>query len=85
MKTFFQNRNLALGKIDPCSENLEILSSEICLASASNKFTACLFLDISAAYDNVIKNILLHDMFQLGVPIRHSKKNVHLYSHYSHS
>ena len=53
-----------------CSDNLAILSAEFCLASAANKFTACLFLDISAAYDNVIPNILLHDMLQLSIPKR---------------
>ena len=62
--------SLGFRKDRSCSDNLAILSVEISLASAANKFTACLFLDISASYDNVIPNILLHDMLQLGIPKR---------------
>ena len=40
------------------------------MASSSNKFSAYLFLDISAAYGNVIPNILIHDMLKLGIPKR---------------
>ena len=69
-KSILPESQFGFRKNRSCSDNLTVLSAEICLASAANKFTACLFLDISAAYDNVIPNILLHDMLQLGIPKR---------------
>ena len=65
---FLPESQFGFRKDRSCSDNLAILLAEICLASPSNEFTACLFLDISAAYDNVIPNILLDVMLQLGIP-----------------
>ena len=51
-----------------CADNLAILSSKLHLATSSSMISACLFLDIAAAYDNVIPNILIWDLINLGLP-----------------
>ena len=51
-----------------CADNLAILSSKLHLAASSSMIFACLFLDIAAAYDNVIPNILIWDLINLGLP-----------------
>ena len=51
-----------------CADNLGILSSDLHLSLATNRITAALFLDVSAAYDNVIPSILVQDLLHLGLP-----------------
>lgn len=67
------NHNLPLcqsgfRKDRSCQDNLSILSSEIYKGFASGQYTACVFLDIMGAFDNVIPSILVSDLVALGIP-----------------
>jgi len=53
-----------------CINNLVILSSEIHKGSISKSFTICAFLDIKDAFDNVVPNILIQDLLNIGIPVR---------------
>ena len=53
-----------------CADNLGILSSELHLSLATNRFTAALFMDVNAAYDNVIPSILVQDLLQLSLSVK---------------
>lgn len=51
-----------------CQDNIAILTTEIYNGFISRQSTACVFLDIVGAFDNVIPNILLSDLIKLGLP-----------------
>ena len=51
-----------------CTDSLATLSTEINLSFVENSFTAALFLDVEAAYDRVIPEILINDLQELGIP-----------------
>lgn len=51
-----------------CIDNLAILQSGIFLAKEQNQFTAAMFLDIKAAYNNVLIDILLEKLARIGFP-----------------
>ena len=51
-----------------CADNLAILSSKLHLAASLSMTSGCLFLDIAAAYDNVIPNILIWDLINFRLP-----------------
>ena len=53
-----------------CADNLGILSSELHLSRATIRFTAALFMDVNAAYDNDIPSILVQDLLQLSLPLK---------------
>ena len=62
------NSQFRFRKNRSCSNSLAILSTEIRTSLAIDSCTAALFLDIEAAYDRVVPNILIHDLQKLGVP-----------------
>lgn len=51
-------------------DNISILTSDIRIAFSNNKFVSAVFLDISAAYDNVLIPILLKKLQDLSVPLK---------------
>ena len=51
-----------------CTDSLATLSTEINLSFVENSFTAALFLDVEAAYDRVVPEILINDLQKLGIP-----------------
>lgn len=51
-----------------CSDNIAILYTNIIKAFKSRKSVTALFLDIQAAYDNVLPNILINKLMKLGIP-----------------
>ena len=51
-----------------CADNLSILTTEIYIDFVKNQYTACLFLDISNAFNDVNPGILSHDLRDMGVP-----------------
>lgn len=61
----FGFRNFKLG-----IDNLVILTNHIKAGFLSNKATAAVFLDIASAFDNVIPDILLKDLSDIGLPPR---------------
>ncbi|XP_071572505.1 uncharacterized protein [Temnothorax nylanderi] len=57
-------------KFRSCSDNLTILTSEIQEGFLQNKMTAALFIDVKGAFDNVVPDILIRDLLELGFPKR---------------
>lgn len=55
-------------KFRSCQDNLSILTTEIHTSFTRRTSTACLFLDLSNAFDNVIPSILISDLDNLGLP-----------------
>lgn len=51
-----------------CADNLAILSTEILTGFAANQYTACVFIDIKGAFDNVDPKTLYKDLARLGIP-----------------
>lgn len=51
-----------------CQDNLGILFSEIYKGFAKGYVTICVFLDIAGAFDNVIPNLLIKDLIEMGIP-----------------
>ena len=51
-----------------CVDNLSILTSEIQKGFFKKRPLSALFLDIKGAYDNVIPEILIDDLIELGLP-----------------
>jgi len=51
-----------------CIDSLVILTSEIYKGFINNISTVCAFLDIKGAFDNVIPNILIQDLKDIGIP-----------------
>ncbi|KMQ85159.1 pol-like protein [Lasius niger] len=50
-----------------CHDNISMLSTEIYNGFVSRQSTACVFLDIAGAFDNVIPNILIDDPIEMGL------------------
>ncbi|KMQ85763.1 pol-like protein, partial [Lasius niger] len=55
-------------KFRSCQDNLSILTTEINTSFVRRKVTACLFLDLSNAFDDVIPSILISDLKEMGLP-----------------
>ncbi|EFN62498.1 RNA-directed DNA polymerase from mobile element jockey [Camponotus floridanus] len=55
-------------KFRSCQDNLSILTTEIHTSFIRGTFTACLFLDLSNAFDDVIPSILISDLVDIGMP-----------------
>lgn len=55
-------------KYRSCQDNLAILTTEILTSFTRGTSTACLFLDLSNAFDDVIPFILISDLADLGLP-----------------
>jgi len=53
-----------------CIDSLVILISEIYKGFINNASTVCAFLNIKGAFDNVIPNILIQDLKDIGIPAR---------------
>jgi len=53
-----------------CVDNLVILSSAVHKGFINNSPTVCAFLDITGAFDNVIPNILIQELRNIGIPAR---------------
>jgi len=53
-----------------CIDSLVILSCGIHNGFINNSSTICAFLDIKGAFDNVILNILIQDLENIGIPTR---------------
>lgn len=51
-----------------CYDNLGILTTEIFSGFALRQFTVCFFFDIKGAFDNVVPNLLIEDLTNLGIP-----------------
>ncbi|XP_072751039.1 uncharacterized protein [Anoplolepis gracilipes] len=51
-----------------CQDNLGILTAEIYVGFVSAQDTACLFLDVQGAFDNIVPDILVLDLVRLGLP-----------------
>ncbi|XP_070153690.1 uncharacterized protein [Polyergus mexicanus] len=51
-----------------CSNNLGVLTTDVYGGFVSGRSTACLFLDVQGAFDNVVPNILVRDLVNLGLP-----------------
>lgn len=70
---FFEHHNLSLGsqfgfrRGRGCTDNLAILHTNIQLGFESNSSILASFLDIKAAYDNVVPTILLQRLVNLGI------------------
>jgi len=60
------NSQYGFRKSRSCLDNLSILTSEIHISFLRGGATACLFLDLTNAFDNVIPNILFEDLIQMG-------------------
>lgn len=63
------NSQYGFRKSRSCLDNLSILTSEIHISFLRGGVTACLFLDLTSAFDDVIPNILFEDLIQMGLPI----------------
>jgi len=53
-----------------CIDSLVILSSDIHKGFANNSYTVSAFLDVKGVFDNVIPNILIKDLENIGIPAR---------------
>jgi len=51
-----------------CIDCLVIMFSEIHKGFAENSVTVCAFLDIKSAFDNMISNLLIHELKLIGIP-----------------
>jgi ribonuclease HI len=51
-------------------DSLSVLTSDIRLALSRDQFLVAVFLDITAAYDNVLLPVLRQKMLQLSIPVR---------------
>jgi len=56
-----------------CIDSLMILTSDIYKAFIYNSSIVCAFLDIKGVFDNVIPNILIQDLRNIGIPARTRK------------
>lgn len=56
-----------------CNNNLAIFVTEIQTGFLKNQFTACLFIDISNAFDNVFPDILTKELLSLGLLATYAK------------
>lgn len=61
-----------------CIDNIAILYSNIMKAFKTQKSISALFLDIQAAYDNVLPDILINSLMKLGIPPRSLKFIYHI-------
>jgi len=66
-KSYSLPPNMIFAKENP-ADNLGILTTEIFSGFALRQFTVCLFLDIKGAFDNVVPNLLIEDLINLGLP-----------------
>ncbi|XP_070169673.1 uncharacterized protein [Polyergus mexicanus] len=62
------SRQFGFRKRKSCHDNLGALLTDIYTGFALNQPTVCLFLDIVGAFDNVVPNILIEDLIELGLP-----------------
>jgi len=53
-----------------CLDSLAVLFSDIHSGFVKGKITTAAFLDIKGAFDNVIPNILIQDLKNIGIPAR---------------
>lgn len=62
------NNQYGFRKAKSCQDNIGILTTEIYNGFISRHATACVFLDIAGAFDNVIPSILIGDLVELNLP-----------------
>jgi len=53
-----------------CLDNLVVLFSDIHTGFINDSSTVGAFLDIKGAFDNVVPNILIQDLRNIGIPVR---------------
>lgn len=68
-KCLLANSQFGFRKARSTMDSIAILATDIRIAFSSNESILAAFLDIHAAYDNVIISVLLEKMKQLGIPI----------------
>lgn len=66
---FLANSQFGFRKAKCTMDNISIFTTDIRIAFSSNKSVVAAFLDISAAYDNVVITILKSKLLNLKVPI----------------
>ncbi|CAD6216508.1 GSCOCG00011347001-RA-CDS [Cotesia congregata] len=59
----------AFRKGRSCADNLTLLCADVLKSFKSGEATAAMFLDIKAAYDNVLPDVLLFKLKRLGFPM----------------
>jgi len=62
-----QSSQFGFRKFRSCQDNLSILTTEIHTSFTRGTSTACLFLDLSNAFDDVIPSILISDLMDMGL------------------
>jgi len=66
-KEIFPRSQFGFRRNKSCIDNLAILQSEILIAFKKDRALPAAFLDIKSAYDNVLPNILISKLIDLGV------------------
>ncbi|KAM0731572.1 putative RNA-directed DNA polymerase from transposon X-element [Formica fusca] len=61
------NSQFGFRKFRSCQDNLSSLITEVHGSFSKGNSTACLFLDLSNAFDDVIPNILMNDLDDIGL------------------
>lgn len=67
-KYLLPNFKFGFRKGKSCLNNLFLLATEIHTGFVLRQTTACLFLDITGAFDNVLRHILFTDLIDMGIP-----------------
>ncbi|XP_070152080.1 uncharacterized protein [Polyergus mexicanus] len=62
------NSQFGFRKFRSCQDNLSSLITEVHSGFSKGNSTACLFLDLSNAFDDVIPSILMNDLDEIGLP-----------------
>jgi len=66
----FPDTQLGFRPARSCIDSLVILTSDIHKGFINNSPTIRPFLDIKGAFDNVVPNILIQDLINIGIPAR---------------
>lgn len=75
---FIPNSQFGFRRSRACTDNIAILYSNIIKAFKLHKPVSALFLDIQAAYDNVLPDILVTSLKKLGMFPRSLKFIYHI-------
>lgn len=66
--TMLSASQFGFRKSKSCLDNLSILTSEIYNVFASQQYTACIFVDVAGAFDNVDRGNLMLQLRDMGLP-----------------
>lgn len=69
-RSFFPESQNGFRRGRSCAHNLGTLTTEVITGFVSGETTAGLFLDIEEAFDNMVPNILVADLLEIGIPSR---------------